>query len=159
MFLDSGQITLFAAPLLVLCGAVVLALWARRRALAAPIEARASVWFWCVRFLRYLNLATVTTWWFFTDLFHLKPYAVFLWENYGLDALPASHALFLLLFWTPPIAVLIFCQVLFQPVYAQIRRFDWTRSDLARQAAYSLGVWLVPVLCFVSGFQSTTAGG
>src|SRR5262250_2630311 len=125
----SRQLALFVLPALVLCGAVGLALWARHRALTAPIEARASVWFWCVRFLRYLNLATVTTWWFFTDLLHLKSYAASVWEHYGLDALPASHALFLLLFWTPPIAVLIFCQVLFQPVYAQIRRIDWTRSD------------------------------
>ncbi len=144
----------FAFPALVICLALALAIWARRKALAAPAEARASVWFWSVRFLRNLNLGTVALWWFVTDLVQLKSRAAFLWADYGLDALPSSNVVFLLFFWIPPIAVLIVCQVLFRPVYSQIRGFEWTRADLARQAAYALGVWLVPALCIVGAVQS-----
>lgn len=140
-------------PSLVLCLALALSYWTRRRALAAPPEARASVWFWCFRFLRYLNLGTVALWWFLTDLVHLKSYTAVLWEDYRLDQLPAGNAIFLLLFWIPPIAVLIACQLLFQPVYARVRGINWSHADLLRQAVYGLGVWLVPALCFVGAFN------
>ena len=34
---------------------LVLTLWFREKALAAPAEARSAVWFWSFRFLRYLR--------------------------------------------------------------------------------------------------------
>jgi Zn-dependent protease with chaperone function len=149
-FNPSWAVTFFV-PVLALWLPLGLTLWSRRKALSAPEGARASVWFWCFRFLRFLNLGTVALWWIASDSVGLKPYAAAAWSRYGLEELPAAPALFLLLVWAPPIVVLVFCQALFQPVYAQVRGIYFRRGDLARQALYGLGTWLVPGLCLVGG--------
>ena len=146
-------------PALVLLLPIGLALWFRRKALAAPPAARASVWFSSFRFLRYLNLGTIALWWVATDFFGLKALAWFLWLENMPEWIPATQAIFLFCFWIPPIIVLICCQVLFHPVYVRIREVHWTRSELARQAAFGLGISLVPVLFAIGGILELTNDG
>ena len=157
--MNLGGTAYILGPALALLLPIGLALWFRRKALAAPAEARASVWFSSFRFLRYLNLGTITLWWIVTDLVGLKARAWFLWLENIPDWFPAGHAIFLFCFWLPPIVVLIYCQVLFHPVYVRIREVHWTRSELARQAAYGLGVSLVPALFAIGGIIEQTSGG
>jgi len=156
MPLNVSALVTWAVPLLVLWFPVALTLWYRRKALAAPMEARPSVWFWCFRYLRYLNLGTIALWWIATDSVALKSGAAMLWHRFVPQVVPARNTLFLVCFWIPPMAVLVFCRVLFQPVHSQIREVQWTRSELARQAAYGLGMSLLPILCVVGGFFELT---
>src|SRR5215475_6003466 len=99
MALDVSNAATLVVPLLVLWLPIALTLWFRRKALAAPPEARASVWFWCFRFLRYLNLGTIALWWIATDSVGLKSSAAAWRLRYALAFLPASKALFLLCVW------------------------------------------------------------
>jgi heat shock protein HtpX len=157
--LKAGGINSLVASALVLLLPLALTLWFRRRALAAPVAARPAVWFWSFRFLRYLTLGTIALWWVSTDLIGLKAVARLLWLEYTPAWIPASQAIFLFCFWIPPMVAIVSCQALFQPVYAQIREVDWTRSELALQAALGLGVSLLPVLFAVAGVLELTGGG
>lgn len=157
--MKAGGINSLVVPALVLLLPLALSLWFRRKALAAPVEARPAVWFWSFRFLRYLTLGTIALWWIATDLAGLKAVARLYWLEYTPEWIPASQAIFLFCFWILPIVALVSCQALFQPVYAQIREVHWTRSELARQAALALGVSLVPVLFAISGVLELTSGG
>jgi len=157
--LNFGGINQIIGSTLVLVLPIGLALWFRRKALLAPPEARASVWFSSFRFLRYLNLGTIALWWAATDFLDLKARAWFLWLKNLPAWLPSSHAIFLFCFWIPPMVGLICCQTLFQPVYVQIREVPWTRSELARQAALGLGASLVPALLVIGGVLELTSGG
>jgi Zn-dependent protease with chaperone function len=158
MLLNPSWALILIVPALVLWLPLALTVWSRRKALSAPVGARASVWFWCFRFLRFLNLGTVALWWIASDSVGLKPYAAAAWSRHGLESIPAGPALFLLFVWTPPIIVLVLCQALFQPVYQQVRGISFSRGDLARQALYGLGAWLVPGLCLIGGIAGTFKG-
>ena len=157
--MNLGGINLFVAPAFVLLLPLGLSLWFRRKALAAPAGARASVWFSSFRFLRNLNLGTIALWWIVTDFVGLKVLAWFFWLEKIPEWIPASQTVFLFCFWIPPIVVLISCQVLFHPVYVRIREVHWTRSELAQQAALGLGISLVPVLFVIGGIVELTLGG
>jgi len=157
--LSAGAITSFVLPVFVLLLPFALTLWFRRKALAAPAEARTSVWFWSFRFLRYLTVGTIGLWWVATDSAGLNAGAWIYWQMNVPPWIPASHAVFLFCFWIPPIIVIISCQSLFHPVYAQIRNVYWTQSELARQAAFGLGISLVPALFVIGGVLEVTRGG
>src|SRR5262249_15345489 len=124
-----------------------------------PAEAPISVWFWSFRFLRYLTVGTIGLWWVATDSAGLNAGAWIYWQMNAPPWIPASHAVFLFCFWIPPIIVIISCQSLFRPVYAQIRDVRWTQGELARQAAFGLGISLVPVLFVIGGVLEITQGG
>jgi Zn-dependent protease with chaperone function len=157
--LDFDGINQVIGPTLALVLPIGLALWFRRKALLAPAEARASVWFSSFRFLRYINLGTIALWWIATDFVGLKARAWFFWLENLPDRVPAGRAIFLFCFWIPPMAALVCCQVLFHPVYVRIREVHWTRGELARQAAFALGVSLVPALFVIGGIVELTSGG
>src|SRR5499433_2474229 len=150
---------MIVGPALALLLPIGLAVWFLRKALAAPSEARASVWFSSFRFLRHLNLATIALWWILTDLVGLKARAWLVWQEITPGWVPAGRAVFLFCFWIPPIIVLIACQVLFHPVYVRIREVPWTRGELARQAGYGLGLSLVPALFAIGGVTALSSGG
>jgi Zn-dependent protease with chaperone function len=147
------------APVFALLLPFALTLWFRQKALAAPAEARTAVWFWSFRFLRYLTVGTIALWWIATDSVGLKVRAWTYWQVFAPPWIPASHAIFLFCFWIPAIVAIISCQALFRPVYAQIRNVHWTQSELARQAAFGLGISLVPVLFVIGGVLEITKGG
>ena len=157
--MNLGGTAQIVGPALALLLPIGLALWFLRKALAAPSEARASVWFSSFRFLRHLNLGTIALWWILTDLVGLKARAWLLWQEISPGWVPAGRAVFLFCFWIPPIIVLIACQVLFHPVYVRIREVPWTRGELARQAAYGLGLSLVPALFAIGGVTALSSGG
>ena len=153
-----GRTTELASPALLLLLPIGLALAFRRKALAAPAEARSAVWFSSFRFLRYLTLGTIAFWWVLTDLVGLKQAAWQLWLETMPEWIPAGRAVFLVCFWIPPMAVLILCQALFEPVYVRIREIHWSKGELATRAALGLGASLVPLLFVVGGVLELTSG-
>ncbi|HKF25755.1 MAG TPA: M48 family metalloprotease, partial [Candidatus Acidoferrum sp.] len=110
------------------------------------------------RFLRYLTLGTIAFWWVLTDLVGLKQAAWRLWLETMPEWTPAGRAVFLVCFWIPPMAVLILCQALFEPVYLRIREIHWSKGELATRAALGLGASLVPLLFVVGGVLELTSG-
>ncbi len=129
---------------------ILLTVWARRRALSSALSDRAALWFSCVRFIRFLIIGTLVFWWILLDLLSFKLQIRLLLLAHGIKH-PSEVAL-LFAIWLAPMLVVVFCQVLFQPVYTEVRSADWSRKEIAVLAALGLANSLVPILLIVSGF-------
>lgn len=141
-------------PLAALFVPVAITLWVRRRARNVSDVNRVAVWYSCVRFLRYLTIATLLLWWVATDIADGKHSFDLLLAARGFAKIPGAAIFALLIFWLPPIAIIIFCQVLLKPVYSGVRGVQWTRAELARQSFYSLAASFFPLLLVISGINN-----
>jgi Zn-dependent protease with chaperone function len=130
-----------------------LTLYIVRKAQYVSEEDRVTLWFSCVRFLRWLAIGTLLAWWVVTDLVHWKQRFLSFLNAHEVLSFPGANYLALVFFWLPPMLVVVICQTLFQPVYAGVRGITWTRAELARQMAYSLGASFLPLLFVTSGFS------
>src|SRR5258708_5486289 len=120
---------------------------------------RVTMWFSCARFLRWLMVGTFLAWWVATDFVHWKDkYDVFL-ESRGFLGIPGAQLISPIVFWLPPMIVLVLCQALLKPVYSGVRGIEWTRAELVRQKAYGLGASFVPILLMVSGVSRMSGDG
>jgi len=128
---------------------ILLTLWARRRALSSAESDRAVLWFSCVRFIRFLVIGTLVFWWILIDLLSFKLQIKLFLLAHGIEH--PSEVSLLFVIWIAPMPVVVFCQVLFQPVYAEVRGSDWSRSEIAVLAALGLTSSLIPILLIVSG--------
>ena len=146
-------------PLVALLLPVALTLWVRGKARNVRDENRVAVWYSCVRFLRYLAIATLLLWWVATDIVDWKHSFDLLLTARGFAKIPGAAIFSLLMFWLPPLAIIIFCQMLFQPVYSGVRGVQWTRAELARQSFYSLAASFFPLLLVISGFNNLFRDG
>ena len=152
MLLTDSPAILVLLPVAALLVPIALTLHIVQRARQVSEEDRVALWFSCVRFLRWLVIGTLLAWWVTTDLVHWKPRFAFFLHVHGLLSVPGANYLALIFFWLPPMLVVVICQTLFQPVYSGVRGIDWTRAELARQMAYSLGASFLPLLLVATGF-------
>ena len=152
MRLTDSPAILVLLPVAALLVPIVLTLYIVQQARQVSEEDRVALWFSCVRFLRWLVIGTLLTWWVTTDLVHWKQRFAFFLHVHGWLSVPGANYLALIFFWLPPMLVVVICQTLFQPVYSGVRGIDWTRAELARQMAYSLGASFLPLLLVTSGF-------
>jgi Zn-dependent protease with chaperone function len=138
---------------------LALTLWVRRKARNVSDENRVGVWFSCVRFLRYLSIATLLCWWVATDIVDWKHVFDLFLIAHGFAKFPGVAIFSLVILWLPPVFVVMLCQVLFQPVYSGVRGVQWTRAELARQSFYSFAATFFPLLLVISGFNNLFQSG
>ena len=140
-------------PLCALLLPIAMTLYIVRKAQRVTDTDRVAIWFSCVRFMRWLLLGTLLAWWVATDLVRGRQWFESLLFEHGLMNFQGALLLFQILFWIPPVLVVVSCQVLLQPVYSGVRGIVWTRSELAGQVLLSLGAAFLPLLLIASGIS------
>jgi len=153
---DSQALAQFL-PIALLLLPIGLTLYIVRKAQRVQEADRVALWFSCVRFLRWLVIGTFVAWWATTDFVHWKERFDFLLSSHGFFSISGAHFAALILFWLPPVLVVLLCQILFQPVYSGVRGIEWTRTELARQMIYSLGSTVLPLILLTSGITGIFA--
>ncbi len=144
-------------PIALLLLPIGLTLYIVRKAQRVQEADRVALWFSCVRFLRWLVIGTFVAWWAATDFVHWRDRFDALLGSHGFFSIPGAHFAALIVFWLPPVLVVLLCQILFQPVYSGVRGIEWTRTELARQMLYSLGSSILPLILLTSGFTGVFA--
>jgi Zn-dependent protease with chaperone function len=145
------QVAAELLPVAFLLLPIALTLYIVRKAQCVQEVDRVALWFSCVRFLRWLVIGTFGAWWASTDLLHWRERFDLLLAARGFFSLTGAPFAALILFWLPPVLVVLLCQILFQPVYSGVRGITWSKSELARQMLFSLGSTILPLLLLTSG--------
>jgi len=155
------QATVFRAGV-VLVGFLLLPLiivsWLGRRALSAPPDRAATVWFSYMRYLGWtLNLSLVG-WLAIVESLHCADLLQFGFSTQrpGYAWLPL--AALEVLKWCTPVVFWVACLVLSKPVQEKLRRVSWTQRELALQALYSFCAALVPLAMWIGALLSVTSG-
>ena len=109
MSLDIFRAPLEALPVALLLLPIGMTLYIVRKARRVSESDRVALWFWCVRFLRWLVIGTFVAWWAATDLVHWKESFDLFVDARGFSSVPGVHFVALLLFWLPPILTVVLC--------------------------------------------------
>lgn len=141
----------FASPIL-------LALWLRRRALAARFEDKPSVWFSYIRCQQWLLNGSLLAWWAAAESSHLNGVLRFLLLAGPIRAAWFVNLVSTLVDWLPPAAVWVLCMVISQRVQEKLRGLNRTRKELALQAIYSLCSALLPILLLIKSIAAMPQG-
>ena len=138
---------------LVLAVPVLFVYWLGRKALSAPDEDKAAVWFSYMRYLQWSLTGALIAWWIASESNHLVPLLKFLSTGRLAAAwnLPVAA---ILVDWIPPCLVWILCFALSHPVQERLRGLKWTRRELILQGLYSVCAALIPLAMFLTGLQT-----
>jgi Zn-dependent protease with chaperone function len=137
---------------------ILLALWLRRRALAAQFDDKASVWFSYMRYQQWLLNGSLLFWWASTESVRLDALLRFLLQTRLANAAWVVDLTCTLADWLPPAVVWVSCMVISQPVQEKLRALIRTRKELALQAIYSMCSALVPLLLLIKGIAAVASG-
>ncbi len=159
MLSKTPQVASELLPVAFLLSPIALTHYIVRKAQRVQEVDRVALWFSCVRFLRWLVIGTLVAWWASTDLLHWRERFDLLLAARGFFSLTGAPFAALILFWLPPVLVVLLCQILFQPVYSGVRGITWTKSELARQMLFSLGSTILPLLLLTSGITGIFSNG
>lgn len=138
---------------LVLVTPVLFVFWLGRKALSAPDEDKAAVWFSYMRYLQWSLTGALIAWWMASESIHLVPLLKFLSAGSFAAAwnFPVTA---ILVDWIPPCLVWILCFALSHPVQEKLRGLKWTRRELILQGVYSVCAALIPLALFLTGLQT-----
>jgi hypothetical protein len=134
---------------------IALTLWMRRATLRLKTLDRAAAWFGYARFLQWASLGTFLAWWGASEILGVGGLADFLMLSLGFGV---SIAYGYLAWVVPPIAVNVMCATLSQPVQAQVRGLDLTRSEVFWLALWAQAAIFVPLTCAIIGFSPRCCG-
>jgi len=149
-----GALRRLALPAAAFAFPILLALWLRRRALAARFEDKPSVWFSYMRYQQWLLNGSLLVWWATTESVRLGEFLRFLFRTGPANAAWLVDLTCTLADWVPPAAIWIACMVISQPVQEELRGLIRTRKELALQAIYSMCSALVPLLLLIKGIAA-----
>jgi len=132
--------------------------WLGRRALSAPPDRAASVWFSYMRYLSWtLNLSLIG--WFATvEAFDCRELLQFVFSAGQANYTWIPAVSYEVLMWCTPVVIWISCLVLSKSVQEKLRGVSWTQSELALQALYSFCGSFIPLAMWIGAFVSLTSG-
>jgi len=137
---------------------LIVVSWLGRRALAAPQEHAATVWFSYMRYLSWILNFSLIGWLATAETLHASELLYFFFSpaNARYKWLPLLvNQLFL---WCTPVIIWVSCLVLSKSVQEKLRRVSWTHRELALQALYSFSAAFVPLAMIIGALISFSSG-
>src|SRR5215813_3210852 len=134
---------------------LILVSWLGRRALSAPQEHAASVWFSYMRYLGWTLNFSLLGWFATVESLDCRELLQFVLSSVKYRWLPSVS--YEALMWCTPVVIWVSCLVLSKSVQEKLRGVSWTRRELTLQALFSFCGAFIPLAMWIGAFVSVTS--
>ena len=136
---------------------LILVSWLGRRALSAPAEHAASVWFSYMRYLGWTLNFSLLGWFATVESLRCRELLQFILSSWKSNYRWLPTVSYEALMWCTPVVIWVSCLVLSKRVQEKLRRVSWTHRELALQALYSFFGSFIPLAMWIGALTSLSS--